>query len=517
MALSDLLGKIDAVVKRDDIRGVFGDNITCELAYDLGLALAETFLDCTEVSPVNIAVGHDMRLSGAALASALCQGLDDGGCRAINIGRTGTELVGFLPAKYGDVIDGGIIITASHNPKDNNGFKFFGRGGAPLTMMRETPPPDAGDELGRVAMGIKKRAVPTRMSWDDVAPDYIATALEKGRCDFDAACAGWSEPLRVAVEAGNGMGGKILAEFAKLNPQFGWTFSNDQPDGAFPILVPNPLKPAFQKMVRELVLETGSHMGICFDGDADRVAVADENGVMLSPPQLTTLVGLRLREKLGPDAKIAYNLATSWMVADTLADREDVLGDGSGVMTPVGYGKIKPIMFSNPAIAFGAEHSGHYLFRDFWCSDSGMLAGLLMIELVAELHGRGETLSSLLVELRARYCESGEINFQLPAERPGREEIDRVSKEYTDAVKHIYVVSGGRVHEVDEYPPPGLALDVNDIRVEFDDWWFCMRTSGTEASGGDLLRLYAEADGDRALMEQKRDALIDLIGRELIV
>jgi len=517
MALSDLLGKIDAVVKRDDIRGVFGENITCELAYDVGRALADTFLDCTEVSPVNVVVGHDMRLSGAALASALCAGLDDGGCRAINIGRSGTELVGFLPAKYGDVIDGGIIITASHNPKDNNGFKFFGRGGAPLTMLRETPTPDTGDELARVAMGIKKRAVPTRLDWDDVAPDYIATALEKGGCNFKAACAGWPEPLRVAVEAGNGMGGKILAEFAKKNPQFGWTFSNEQPDGAFPLLVPNPLDATYQEMVRKLVLETGSHMGICFDGDADRVAVADENGVMLAPAQLTTLVGQRLRAKLGPDVKIAYNLATSWIVADTLADREDVLGDGVGVMTPVGYGKIKPIMFSNPEIAFGAEHSGHYLFRDFWCSDSGMLAGLLMIELVAELHGKGVTLSSLLEDFNARYCESGEINFQLPAARPGRDEIDRVSKEFTGNVNHIYVVSGGHVREVSEYPPADLALDVNDIRAEFDDWWFCMRTSGTEAGAGDLLRLYVEADNNRALMEQKRDALIELIGRELIV
>lgn len=131
MALSDYFERVDKAIKRDDIRGVYGESIDADFANNLGLALAETLAECTAVEPVNVVVGHDMRLSGPVLAEALCTGLDDGGCRSIMMGRAGTELVGFLPAKYSDVIDGGVMITASHNPKDNNGFKFFGRGGMP--------------------------------------------------------------------------------------------------------------------------------------------------------------------------------------------------------------------------------------------------------------------------------------------------------------------------------------------------------------------------------------------------
>jgi phosphomannomutase len=388
----------------------------------------------------------------------------------------------------------------------------------PLTLIRESTPPEPENEFHRVALGVKKRHVPTRLSWEDFAPDYIQTAVERGGCDFESATSGWDEPLRVAVEAGNGMGGKILAEFAKRHPQFHWTFSNDQPDGNFPLIVPNPLNATYQQMVRELVQETDSHMGMCFDGDADRVAVADEDGEPLSPPHLTSLVGRRLRQKLGPDAKIAFNLATSWVVPDTLGDRNDVLSDDArAVITPVGYGKIKPIMFADPQIAFGAEHSGHYLFREFWGSDSGMLAGLLMLEYASELHGEGRTLSQVLEEPRSLYCESGEINFGLPVERPGREEIKKATELMTDEIKRMYVVSDGRVHQVDQYPPKDLELEVNDVRCESDDWWFCMRTSGTEGAGGGLLRLYVEAYKDQALMEEKRDKLIEMVGADLRV
>lgn len=516
MPLSDYLNDIQKVIKRDDIRGVYGDSIDVDFAYKLGLSLAGTFLSATTVMPCNVVVGHDMRLSGPVLAKALCEGLDDGGCRAISMGRAGTELAGFLPAKYSDVIDGGVIITASHNPKDNNGFKFFGRAGLPLSHLRASCPPEPEDELHRLALGIKKRSIPTRLRWNDFAPDYILTVVERGNCHFEAACTGWSEPMKIAVEAGNGMGGKILREFAERNAQFDWTFSNENPDGAFPLIVPNPLNAKYQAMVKELVLDTGSHMGICFDGDADRVAVADENGNMLSPPHLTALVGQRLRQKLSPDVKIAFNLATSWVVPDTLGDRKNVLGDDAlAVITPVGYGRIKPIMFADERIAFGAEHSGHYLFREFWGSDSGMLAGLLMLELAAELHAQGRRLSEVLVEPRAKYCESGEINFQLPADRPGRDVIREVTEVMACEAGRIYVVSDGRVHEVTEYPPKDLELEVNDVRAEAEDWWYCMRTSGTEAGAGDLLRLYVEAVDDKALMEAKRDKLVDIVGGDL--
>jgi phosphomannomutase len=184
-------------------------------------------------------------------------------------------------------------------------------------------------------------------------------------------------------------------------------------------------------------------------------------------------------------------------------------------MTPVGYGKIKDIMYEDPEIAFGAEHSGHYMFRDFWCSDSGMMAGLLVLELAAELHAEGRPLSSILEEPRSRYFESGEINFQLPPDRPAEEVISRAAEQFGDEIERIYVVVEDRVRLVDSYPPEGLELSVSDVRAEGRDWWFCMRRSGTEGGAGDLLRLYVEACGDRALMEERRDALVEMIGPEL--
>ncbi|MFW6188910.1 MAG: hypothetical protein ACOC7T_00620 [Planctomycetota bacterium] len=514
MALSEYLQAIDGVIKRDDIRGVYGQNIDENFAYNLGRVLAEEFSRCTEVPPVNIAVGHDMRLSGPVLAEALGRGIREGGARPIMMGHAGTELVGFLPAKYSEVIDGGVMITASHNPKDNNGFKFFGRGGLPFPLAVERPGPAPEEELQRVAAGIKKRSLPTVLNWDDFAPDYVQTVLEKGACDFEAAARGQDEPLRIAVEAGNGMGARIIKEFAALTPQFHWSFAHDTPDGNFPVIVPNPLQAEYQAMLRELMQGTDSHVGVCFDGDADRVALMDENGTMVDPPKLTTLVGQRLRQKLGPDQKVAFNLACSWVIADTLGERENVI-DGPAVITPVGYGKIKLIMHENPQIAFGAEHSGHYMFRDFWGADSGMMAGLLTLELVAELHSEGKTLSSVLQQWRSRYYPSGEINFEMPARRPARQAIVEAVREFADDVRHIYVVADDRVREVDQYPPEGLELSVPDVRCESEDWWFCMRPSGTEGTGGGILRLYLEAVGDEALMERKRDEFVDFIGPEL--
>lgn len=517
MALSDYIDRIDGIVKRDDLRGVYGESIDEEVARALGESLAEELPGTTTVEPVNIVVGHDMRLSGPSLAEALCAGIEQSGCRPIAMGEVGTELVGFLAAKYQDVIDGGVIITASHNPKEYTGFKLFGRAGQPLPLAARLPGVSPDDPLQRVILGIKKRQIPASLAWSDFAPDYIRTALEKGGCDFDKATAGSRKPMAVAVEAGNGMGGKILGEFARLAPQFRWTFANEVPDGAFPVIVPNPLNAEYQQMLSSLVKDTASNVGICFDGDADRVAIADEKGRMLSPPVTAALVGKKLREKLGSDQVIAHNLASSWVVADTLGERDKVIGDGPTLMTPVGYGKIKVIMHENPAIAFGAEHSGHYIFREFWCSDSGMLACLLMLELSAELHAEGKALSETLQPLRERYIESGEINFQLPAGSSVEAIIAQAVRTVGSEAKRIYIVTEQGCRLVDSYPPGGIELAVRDVRAEADNWWFCMRASGTEAGAGAILRLYVEACADRSLMEAKRDAFIEMIGPELIM
>jgi phosphomannomutase len=269
----------------------------------------------------------------------------------------------------------------------------------------------------------------------------------------------------------------------------------------------------YQKMVADLVRRTHSHVGVCFDGDADRVAMTDEHGKMLSPPLLAALVGKRLREKLGPDAVIAHNLACSWVVADTLGDRNKVTGDGPTVMTPVGYGKIKVAMHRNPRIAFAAEHSGHYMFREFYSADSGMLAGLVVLELAAELHAQGKAFSPVLADLRARYQESGEINFRLPPGRPADAAIAKAVAMFRSEAVRMYAVAEDGVRQIADYPP-AFKQAASDVRVEARDWWFVMRKSGTEGAAGDICRLYVEAIGDRKLMEGKRDALVKLIGPE---
>ena len=513
MPISDYTQAVEKAIKRDDIRGVYGKTVDVHFARALGRALAEACRRNTAVEPVNVVVGHDMRLSGPVLAAALCQGLTENGCRPVRMGLAGTELVGFLVAHYSDVIDGGVMVTASHNPPDNNGFKFYGREGQPLPLASEFQPPLPENEIKRLALAVKKSAVPQRLQWDDFAPDYVRTAIRKGAMDFERAAFGAREPMRIAVEAGNGMGGKIMRELAKLTPQFQWTFSNDQPDGRFPNVVPNPLMAEYQQMVGDLVRRTRSDVGVCFDGDADRVALADEKGEMISPPLLAALIGKRLREKMGADATIGFNLACSWVVADTLGDRSDVAADGLCVMTPVGYGKIKEVMHDKPQIAFAAEHSGHYVFREFYTSDSGMLAGMFVLELAAELHGQGRKLSEELRQLRTLYCESGEINFQLPPDRPADEIIAQAVTMFRDEAVRMYAVAKEGVRQIDGCPPP-FEQAASDVRLEAGDWWFVMRKSGTEAGAGDLCRLYVEAVGDRSVMEHKRDALVELIGPE---
>jgi phosphomannomutase len=514
MFIEELARRIDSVVKRDDIRGIAGDTITGELAFNLGRAFARLIRSRTAVRPVNIAVGHDARRSGPMLSLAFCSGVTEEGCRPILMGLAGTEVVGFMAAKYAEIIDGGVIITASHNPREYNGFKFFGRQGQPLDLAGKLAVPDPEKELTHLALSMKKAAIPLRLPWRRFAPDYARTILERSGADFRSAARGLRKPLKVAVEAGNGVGGVIAREIAALCPHFEWTFSHDNPDGSFPVTVPNPLTHSYQELVRTLVAERKPDVVLCFDGDADRAAVFDEKGEMVAPSIITTLVGTLLRKRLGADVKIAHNLPSSWCVADTLGDRDKVLGDGPTVMTPVGYGKIKPLMFEMPEIAMGAEHSGHYMFREFWRADSGMMCAVLMLEIAAQARGEGRRLSRLCAPFLKKYFPSRENNFQLAPSESAQGYIAQAVAEMGKGAKHIYVVSDGRCRDVNGYPPEGVAMDVSDVRVEFEDWWFCMRASGTEKEKGEILRCYVESVGKGVRAEHALKRIAKMVGPE---
>ena len=514
MGISDYVADVDKMIKRDDIRGVYGENLDADVAESVGKALAAFARRTTAVKPINVVIGHDMRLTGPELASAMGRGVQKGGCRPIQLGLAGTELVGFLAAKYDRVIDAGVIITASHNPRGYNGFKMFGRSGQPLGLASQLPVPNPEDESEKLALSLKKRAIPRTLPWEDFAPDYAQTVLERGGCDFEAALQGASEPLKVAVEAGNGMGGPIMRQVSQAVPELDWTFSHDRPDGTFPHIIPNPLEDEYQQFLTDLVRRSGADVGVIMDGDGDRVILSDENGELIPSPTVAALIGERLREKLGPEARIAHNLACSWVVADRLGDRDRVDSGGPTAITPVGYGKIKRMMHHDRSIAMGAEHSGHYIFRDFWRADSGVMAGLQMLELAAELKARDQSLSEILKPLRDKYIQSGEINFQLPADRSFQDTAARAVQQFAAQAERIFVSTPDGCERVESYPPSNVELSVPDVRLEADDWWFCMRPSGTEGRGGVICRLYVEAVGDRELMEKRRDELADIVGNE---
>lgn len=517
MSLQEWLEKIDSVVKRDDIRGIAGETITPEFAFNLGRSVAALFMEQTAVHPVNIVVGHDARRSGPMLARALCDGLALEGCRPIELGVAGTEVVGFMPAKYSDVIDGGVIITASHNPREYNGFKFFGRQGQPLPLARTLPVPAPEGELQRVTLGAKKGMIPNRLDWDNFAGDYAATVVEKSGVDFRSLAKKCKRPLKVLVEAGNGVGGIIARMIARHAEGLDWAFSHDNPDGLFPVVVPNPLTSAYQEVATAAIRAAGADVGLCFDGDADRATIFDEQGRMIPPSIITALAGQKLRERGGEDEKIAHNLATSWCVADLLGDRNNVLGDGPTVITPVGYGKIKPLMFEMPAIAMGAEHSGHYIFRDFWRADSGMMVAVILLELALEALAEGRKVSDLWTPIDAKYFNSNEFNFQLDPGDPARNYIEQAAKKHEAHAKQILVVSEGRCVKVNTYPPPGVDLEVDDVRIEFKDWWFVMRRSGTEAEKGDILRCYVESTDSREHTENVKAEFVKMAGKDRLI
>ena len=516
MSISQIIEQIAGAVKRDDIRGVFGETITCDFAFSLGRAFGEFLKQHTLIKPVNVVVGHDARRSGPMLALAFQKGLAVSDCRAIMLGMSGTEQVGFLPAKYPDVIDGGVMVTASHNPRQYNGFKFFGRRGQPLDLARTFEAPAPETELQKLALSVKKRMIPARLPWEDFAVDYARTVLEKSGVDTLVE-AGDATRIKVAVEAGNGVGGIICREVAELLPCFDWVFSHDTPDGNYPLVVPNPLKADYQAIARDLVKRSSADIALCFDGDADRTMIFDENGDMIPTSVVTALVGRQIQKRFGQNARIAHNLPSSWCVADTLGDRNRVGEDGLTLLTPVGYGKIKPLMFEMPEIALGAEHSGHYMFSDFWCADSGMMCAAIMVQLAEAAAGSGKKLSDIYRPISQRYFNSGEFNFQLPPDEPARQYIEQFASERMHDATQMFVVSEGRCCKVNEYPPSGIELEVDDVRVEFDDWWFVMRRSGTEAEKGDILRCCVESTKSREKVEKIIEDIAKMVGPDRLI
>ncbi|HEY3050787.1 MAG TPA: phosphomannomutase/phosphoglucomutase [Gaiellaceae bacterium] len=442
------------VFKAYDVRGIYPSEIDEEGARAVGRAFVEQF------EPKRIAVGRDMRVSSPSMAKAAIEGAAGAGADVVDIGLVGTEM---LYAAVGHLeLDGGIQVTASHNPKEYTGMKVVRRGAMPV-----------GGDSG--LLDIRDRALASsgsneeqslgHVSQEDVFPAYVDKVLSF--VDVDEI-----ERRRVVIDAANGMAGVMLPPVLERIPIDAVPYFFE-PDGTFPNHAPNPLLPENRELVIGKVLEDKAELGAAFDGDADRCFFIDDTGEFVPGDFVTALLAESMLEK-NPGAKIIYDVRASWAVPETIER-----AGGIPLINRVGHAFIKQRMREEDAV-FAGEVSGHYYFRDFYQADSGVIPFLLMLELLSK---RGRPLSELLRPFRERYFLTGEINVP---------------------VKDVAV----KLQEVKErFGREGKVSHLDGISIEAEDWHMNVRPSNTEP----LLRLNLEALTPE-LMERKRDEVLALIG-----
>jgi len=441
-----------AIFKAYDVRGIYGQDLNDEIAYRIGRAAA-LYLQVPE-----IAVGRDMRLSSPQLAAAIIQGITDQGVNAIDLGMTTTDELYFAVGKFNYAA--GVMITASHNPGKYNGMKFCRAQAFPISL--ESGLADIRDLAirGEFPEPSNKGQVIQR----DVTEEYISHALSF----IDVSKI---KPLKVVIDAGNGMAGLVMPRVFKhlpctLIPLY------FELDGNFPNHPASPIEPENMEDLQKKVRETGADLGAAFDGDADRMFPVDEHGDVVDGSMVTAIVSQSLLRKQ-PGSTILYNLIVSKSVPELVQKM-----GANAVRTRVGHSYIKAEMRRLNAI-FGGEHSGHFYFRDNWFADSGLIALLITLELVSI---EGKPLSELLKPLD-KGVRSGEINST----------VNDVQGKLQALEEHF----GKQAQSVDH---------LDGITLDFGDWWFNVRPSNTEP----LLRLNVEANS-RELMEQKRDEVLEFI------
>jgi phosphomannomutase len=438
------------VFKAYDVRGIYPTELDEEGGYAIGRAYVEQF------EPAKIAVGRDMRLSSPSMAKAVMEGAAAGGADVIDIGLVGTEMVYFAVGDHD--LDGGIQVTASHNPKEYTGMKIVRRGALPvggdsgLLEIRDRALSNSDTSRGQA---------PGQVRQEDVFPGYVDKVLSF----IDPSAV---KPLRVVIDAANGMAGAILPPVLERLPIDAVPYFFEL-DGSFPNHAPNPLLPENREFVIGKVLEENAQLGAAFDGDADRCFFMDDTGDFVPGDFVTALLAELILEK-HPGAKIIYDVRASWAVRETIER-----AGGIPLINRVGHAFIKLRMREEDAV-FAGEVSGHYYFRDFFQADSGVIPFLLVLELISK---RGKPLSELLRPFRERYFLTGEINVPVGDVAVKLQEIkERFGKE-------------GKVSHLD------------GISIEAEDWHMNVRPSNTEP----LLRLNLEARSPE-LMTQKRDAVL---------
>ncbi len=440
------------VFKAYDVRGIYPSELDEEGAEAIGRAFVEVF------EPARIAVGHDMRISSPAMSEAVVRGASQAGAEVLELGLVGTEMVYLAVGEL--ELDGGIAVTASHNPKEYTGMKIVRKGALPvggdsgLGEIRDRAAPEA--PVGRS---------PGHVSSYDIWPQYVERVLSF--VDPPAIA-----PLKVVIDAANGMAGAMLPPVLERLPQLETVRCFFDPDGTFPNHEPNPLLPENREFIVRKTLEESADFGVAFDGDADRCFFVDDSGEFVPGDFATALFAESALDK-DAGAKIIYDVRASWAVPETIER-----AGGVPLVNRVGHAFIKQRMREEDA-AFGGEVSGHYYFRDFTQADSGVVPFLLMLELVSR---KGRKLSEALRPFRDRYFITGELNTPVA-------DVDATLRELEERFG-----SEGRVGHLD-----GLS-------VEADDWHMNVRPSNTEP----LLRLNLEARTPE-LMERKRDEVLAVI------
>ena len=443
-----------ACFKAYDIRGIMPDQLDTDLAYRIGLATAR-FLGAKKM-----VVGRDCRLSSPELCTALARGLKDAGTDVLDIGLCGTEMVYYTTFARG--LDGGIMVTASHNPMDHNGMK----------LVRDEAKPISGDsgldDIGIAAAtgSLKVSAEMGGMRTENILAEYVKFLV--GQVDT-----GRLGPLKIVANAGNGCAGPAVAEFAKylpceIIPLF------EEPDGNFPNGIPNPLLPENRGVTAEAVRRHGADLGLAWDGDFDRCFFFDENGEFIEGYYLVGLLAAAsLRDH--PGAAIIHDPRLTWNTIDMVEK-----AGGRPLMNKTGHAFMKERMRAEDAV-YGGEMSAHHYFRRFSYCDSGMLPWLLVVQ---EMTLTGKPLSALVKAMQAAYPASGEINRRLADPEAALALIENIYQNEAKAVDRT----------------DGLSLDMGQ-------WRFNLRKSNTEP----VIRLNVESRGDRALMEEKTAEILEML------
>lgn len=441
-----------------DIRGIYPESINQELAYRVGRVFPKLF------DAKKVAIGHDVRLSSPTIADALTRGLTESGCDVYDIGQCGTEMIYFATG-FND-FDGGIMVTASHNPKEYNGLKFVRKNVIPIAPktglldIKAAVEDENFDWSFRKATGTVYRI--------DVLHDYIKKILSYVNVKN-------LKPLKVVINTGNGAAGSIINELEKFLP-FEIVKVHNNTNGYFPNGVPNPLLKEARTETSKAVIDSGADCGVAFDGDFDRCFLFDEKGNFIEGCYMVSLLAENFLKKNAGEKIVCEPRA----LLATL-DIVEKLG-GTSIVCRSGHTYMKDVLRKENAI-YGGEMASHHYFRDFYYCDSGMITWLMILELLSQTD---EKLSEIMADKIENFPVSGEINTKVSG-------VDKI-KEIMAKVENIY-------------SPGGTVSHIDGLSIDFENWRFNLRGSETEP----YIRLNVESRGDKVLMETKRDELLKII------